>query len=165
MATRAVKKKPVTPRAAGAALSRAARDKQIVAARVAGKTIREIAEEFSLSVGRVHAVLARERGALIEDTRELAGEYRAKQLEQLGEIVEKWLPRVKAADAGAPELQALIKALAHEAALVGAFSATKTEVTGADGGALKVEQKVDLSGLSLEELQTLESLSRKVGGA
>lgn len=146
------------------ALSRAARDKKIVEGRVAGHTIRELADDFSLSVGRVHAVLARERGALIEDTRELSSEYRAKQLEQLEAILAKWMPRVLKADAAAPDLQALLKAMGHEAQLTGAFTATKSEVTGADGGALQVEQTVNLRALSIEDLQQLEALQQKAGG-
>lgn len=164
MATRApaLKKKPAP---AVKALSRAARDKKLVEARIEGKTIRELADEFSLSVGRVHAVLARERGALIEDTRELASEYRAKQLEQVEQILAKWMPRVLKADAAAPDLQALLKAMGHEAQLTGAFAAAKTELTGADGGAVKVEQTIDLGALSLEDLQQLEALQQKAGAA
>jgi len=163
--TKAAAPKKRKPAASVGALSRAARDKKIVEGRLQKKTLRELADEFSLSVGRVHAVLARESGALVEDTRELATEYRAKQLEQLEQVMAKWLPRVLDASAGAPELQALIKAMGHEAQLTGAFAATKTELTGADGGAVQVEQTVNLGALSLEELQQLEALQQKTGAA
>lgn len=145
-------------------LSNAARDKQIVQARVEGATIREIADRFSVSVGRAHQVLARERGYLIDDTKELAGEYRARQLEQLEQVVAKWLPKVLHSEAEASELQALLKTFAHEAQLVGAFAASKTEVAGADGGAIETKSTVNLGALSTEELLALEALSKKAGG-
>lgn len=125
--------------------------------------MREIAEKFGLSAGRVHQILSRERGALIEDTRELAGEYRARQLEQLEDVVAKWLPRVLKADAEAAELQALLKTFAHEAQLTGAFAATKTEVSGADGGAIETKSTINLGALSTEDLLALEALQKKAG--
>lgn len=156
----ATKRKPAP---AQRELARVARDKEVVKTRVEGATIREIAEKFSLSVGRVHQILARERGHLIEDTKELAGEYRARQLEQLEQVVARWMPRVLGAEAEPAELQALLKTFAHEAQLVGAFAATKTEVAGADGGAIETKATVNLGALTTEELLALEAMSRKAG--
>ncbi len=141
-------------------LSRAARDKRILEARLAGGTFREIAEQFELSLGRIHQILVREQGAVIADTRELAGEYRASQLDRLEQIFARWMPRVLGAEAEATELQAVIKAMAHEAALTGALAASKTEIAGADGGAIKTQQSIDLSSLSVEELRVLEKVAK-----
>lgn len=142
------------------AVAAAARNAEVMRLRAAGSTYREIAAAVGMSVGGVHHIVMRELGELTSETRAVAVEYRSKQLDELEEIARIWLPRVKSSGATPQDLQAYLKLLVHEAELTGAKSPARTEITGAEGGAVKTETAatIDVSALSTEQLQALASL-------
>lgn len=153
MAKRVNKHKPASVRAAP---TRA----EVMRLRAEGATYREIAAELGISLGYAHKIVMREMGELTSETKALATEYRSKQLDELEEIARVWLPRVKSSGASPQDLTAYLKLLVHEAELTGAKAPARTEVTGAEGGALKTETAttVDVSVLTNEQLKALAAL-------
>lgn len=124
-------------------------------------TLQEIGDKMGISKSRVGQLLEAWDESFKCENAALAEQIREAQLDEIRLLKSEWFMRVKDQNANAKDLQAYMKMLDHEAALVGAKAAAKTELTGANGGPLQSVAAVattDLSNLSTEDLEALERL-------
>lgn len=127
--------------------------------RVRGETVREIAKELGIGVGTVHADLEAVRAELDENSRCRAEIERSVGAGRLDKVSRKLMATVDLVD-DPGELSTIANALARieerRSKLLGLDAASKTELTGAEGGPLKVEDARNallskLSGLAASE--------------
>lgn len=119
--------------------------------RVNGDTVREIAAKLKVSVGTVHNDLSAVRAELDENNKYRAEAERAVGASRLDKVAKALLAAIAAPsfdkdgnlDAGALATVANAVARVEErrAKLLGLDAATKTELTGAEGGPLKVDAR------------------------
>lgn len=114
--------------------------------RVDGMTVREIAVELGIGVGTVHRCLDTVREELDESTRFHAETDRAIAAARLDRVARKLISGIDLVDV--PDLPSLANAIARieerKARLLGLDAASKTELTGAEGGPLQVDARDDL---------------------
>lgn len=131
--------------------------------RVDGMTVREIAEEVGRSIGTVQADLDAIRAELDESTKFHAETDRAIAAERLDKVARKLIAGIDLVDV--PDLPSLANAIARieerKARLLGLDAASKTELTGAEGGPLQVDARNDL----LRKLSSLAASDNTEGEA
>ena len=174
--------KPRTsPAAAAKAMTRLERDKAIWQRRLEEASISEIAAEFSLSKGRVHAMLARDEQKIESSKQELVLETFANQVDHLDTLLGVAMTKATSAEGGASDIQAAAKVIQVQAEVIGTKAATRAEITGANGGPLQSQTSsvvmdasgLDLSLLTVDELKTVNETvaiiakyqARAAGGA
>jgi len=119
--------------------------------RVDGNTVREIAARLKVSVGTIHSDLAAVRAELDENNKYRAEAERAVGASRLDRVAKALLgaiavaPVDKEGNLDASALATVANAVARveerRAKLLGLDAATKTELTGAEGGPLKVDAR------------------------
>jgi len=87
---------------------------------------REIAEQLGCDVKNAHQAWKRGVARLAKEAAEAHGEYVGQQLATVHEVINGLMPRVRSGDAKAAE--ALIRALDHEAKLLGLYAPVKHNV-------------------------------------
>lgn len=134
--------------------------------RVDGNSVREIAAIVKVSVGTVHSDLAAVRAELDENNKYRAEAERAVGASRLDRVAKALLSAIavapvdKEGNLDASALATVANAVARveerRAKLLGLDAATKTELTGAEGGPLKIDARdallAKLSSLATGEL-------------
>jgi predicted transcriptional regulator len=114
--------------------------------RVGGMTVREIATDLGVGVATIQRDLDAVREELDESTKFHAETDRAIAAARLDKVARKLIAGIEMVDV--PDLPSVANALAkiedRRAKLLGLDAATKTELTGADGGPLKVDARDSL---------------------
>jgi hypothetical protein len=122
------------------------RQSKVWSMRVDGMTVREIAAELDCGVATVQRALDAVRAELDESTKFHAETDRAIAAERLDKVARKLIAGIDLVDV--PELPSLANAIARieerKAKLLGLDAASKTELTGAEGGPLQVDARNDL---------------------
>lgn len=145
-----------------------ARRKDVWSRRVRGETVREIAEELGVGVATVHRDLEAVRAELDDCTKRGAEIERAIGANRLDGVARKLMAAVDQC-AEASEFSTLANAIARieerRAKLLGLDAATKTELTGADGGPVKVEDAKNALLAKLSSLAASETTEGEASGS
>lgn len=139
---------------AGSVVQTEQRRKEITRMRIAGYTLQQIADHLGITKQSVHEHVKAVISSDHEATKELAAEYREIELQRLEALHQAYSGTAAGGDDKAASV--VLKAADQRAKLLGLY-VTKTEVTGANGGAIKTEASVgpDLSKLTDDQLAQL----------
>lgn len=142
------------------AVESAARRKKIMALRMAGYTLQQIADQMGIAKQSVHKHVKEGLAADHEATRELAAEYREIELQRLEALHAAFATAAAGGDDKAAGV--VLKASDQRAKLLALYT-TKTEITGKDGGAIKTEAgqgaALDLTKLTDDQLAQFVALA------
>lgn len=104
-------------------------------------TFREIAERLKCDVKEAHKAWKRGVETLAAEAAESHGEYLGAQLATVHEVINGLMPRVRSGDAKAAE--AIVRAMDHEAKLLGLYAPIKANVTVTDEMTARIKALAD----------------------
>ena len=93
-------------------------------------TFKQIAEELGCDIKNAHQAWKRGVEALAKEAAESHGQYVGEQLATVRELIDGMMPRVRGGDSKAAE--AVVRAMDHEAKLLGLYAPVKANVTVTD---------------------------------
>lgn len=111
--------------------------------RIAGATIAQIAQEMGVSTATIDSDIKLTVKQLTEQRMEAAEDWRQLHLQRMEALLLGVWQNARAGDPAA--MKAALDVMARQAQLLGLDAPKRTEITGADGGPIELDQQVTVS--------------------
>lgn len=134
--------------------------------RVSGATYEQIAQQLNVTRSRAYAIVSNAIATKEYETKELANEVRAIELERLNEMTLRLRNAIINEDPTEPQFQAyqtLLKVMERRSKMLGLDASTSVNLSGINGSPIAIQAygSVDYSKWETKDLETLQEMGSK----